>query len=43
MKIKKEILNKIKEKDDWYEFKPFLENLPEELPIPNNILNLNLS
>ena len=34
-KIKKEILEKIKEKDDYYEFKPFLDNLPEELPVPS--------
>ena len=35
-KIKKEILEKIREKDDWYEFKPFLDSLPEELPVPDD-------
>jgi hypothetical protein len=35
-KIKKEILEKIREQDDWYEFKPFLDSLPEELPMPDN-------
>lgn len=34
-KIKKEILEKIREEDDWYEFKPFLDSLPEELPVPD--------
>lgn len=34
-KIKKEVLEKIREKDDYYEFKPFLDSLPKDLPVPS--------
>ena len=35
IKIKKEVLEKIRNNDDYYEFKPFLDSLPEDLPVPD--------